>query len=133
MHTFKANKTVKKARLYITACGIYEARLNGEKIGDFCLAPGITDYTKRIQYQTYDVTAQIKKGENALTVNLADGWYRGSVGAWGLKQEYGFETKCIAQLEITYDDGATARESTNGKWRWSNDGPVRFADNKDGE
>ncbi len=133
LHTFQANKTVKKARLYITACGIYEARLNGEKIGDFCLAPGITDYTKRIQYQTYDVTAQIKKGENALTVNLADGWYRGSVGAWGLKQEYGFETKCIAQLEITYDDGATARESTNGKWRWSNDGPVRFADNKDGE
>lgn len=133
LHTFQANKTVKKARLYITACGIYEARLNGEKIGDFCLAPGITDYTKRIQYQTYDVTAQIKKGENALTVDLADGWYRGSVGAWGLKQEYGFETKCIAQLEITYDDGATARESTNGKWRWSNDGLVRFADNKDGE
>lgn len=132
-HGFIAEKEVKKARLYITACGIYEARLNGEKAGNFCLAPGITDYTKRVQYQTYDVTDLIKKGENEITVSLADGWYRGSVGAWGLKQEYGSETKFIARLEITYKDGTVSIEVTDASWKWSNDGPIRFADNKDGE
>ncbi|MGN0574224.1 MAG: alpha-L-rhamnosidase N-terminal domain-containing protein, partial [Acutalibacteraceae bacterium] len=132
-HAFSADKEVKKARLYITSCGIYEARINGEKAGDFCLAPGITDYTKRIQYQTYDVKDLIKSGENEITVELADGWYRGSVGAWGLKQEYGFETKFIAQLEIAYADGTVKTEITDEKWQWSNDGAIRFADNKDGE
>ncbi|MGN1478278.1 MAG: family 78 glycoside hydrolase catalytic domain [Acutalibacteraceae bacterium] len=132
-HSFRAEKEVKKARLYITACGIYEARLNGKKAGNFCLAPGITDYTKRVQYQTYDVTDLIVDGENEITVDLADGWYRGSVGAWGLKQEYGFETKFIAQLEITYADGTKNTVITDNTWQWSNDGPIRFADNKDGE
>lgn len=68
---------VKKARLYITACGLYEAKINGQRIGDFVRAPGITDYRKRVQYQTYDVTDLLKAGENTLTVQLADGWYRG--------------------------------------------------------
>lgn len=130
---FEAKKEIEKARLYITACGIYEARINGEKAGNFCLAPGITDYTKRVQYQTYDVSDLIKSGNNEITVDLADGWYRGSVGAWGLKQEYGYETKLIAQLEITYADGTKNTVLTDSTWQWSNDGPVRFADNKDGE
>lgn len=132
-HTFSAEKDIKKARLYITACGVYEARINGKKAGNFCLAPGITDYTKRVQYQTYNVTDLIKNGNNEITVDLADGWYRGSVGAWGLKQEYGFETKFIAQLEIIYADGTVKTEVTNNNWQWSNDCPIRFADNKDGE
>ncbi|MGN0515576.1 family 78 glycoside hydrolase catalytic domain, partial [Eubacterium sp.] len=55
------------------------------------------------------------------------------VGAWGLKQEYGYETKLIAQLEITYADGTKNNVLTDKSWQWSNDGPVRFADNKDGE
>ena len=63
-----------RARLYITACGLYEARLNGSRVGDFVLAPGHTDYRKRMQYQTYDVTALLKEGENRLEVQLADGW-----------------------------------------------------------
>lgn len=130
---FTLRKKVKKARLYITACGLYEARLGGEKVGDFCLAPGITDYKKRIQYQTYDVTDMLKTGENSLTVELADGWYRGSVGAWGLKQEYGNETKLIAQLEIKFDGGTDETVISDGSWHWSSDGPIRFADNKDGE
>lgn len=124
---------VKKARLYITACGLYEARLNGEKVGDFILAPGITDYRKRVQYQTYDVTAVLQRGENALTVQLADGWYRGSTGAWGIRNQYGTETKLLAQLEITRADGSVQTIATDESWEWSNDGPIRFADNKDGE
>ena len=97
---------VQKARLYITACGLYEARLNGEKAGNFVLAPGITDYRKRVQYQTYDVTELLREGENVLTVQLADGWYRGSTGAWGIRSQYGTVTKFLAQLELTHADGS---------------------------
>ena len=124
---------VKKARLYITACGLYEARFNGVRAGDFVLAPGHTDYRKRVQYQTIDVTGLLTDGENVLTVQLADGWYRGSCGAWGLKNQYGTETKLLAQLEITGADGSTETICTDGTWDWSNDGPIRFADNQDGE
>lgn len=124
---------VKSARLYITACGLYEAKLDGKKIGNFCLAPGHTDYRKRIQYQTYDVTEMLTAGEHALTVQLADGWYRGSCGAWGIRNQYGSETKLLAQLEITYADGKQETVVTDESWDWSNDGPIRFADNKDGE
>ncbi len=124
---------VKAARLYITACGLYEARLDGQKIGDFCLAPGHTDYRKRIQYQTYDVTEMLTAGDHILTVQLADGWYRGSIGAWGIRNQYGTETGFLAQLELTYADGRCDTIITDESWDWSNDGPIRFADNKDGE
>ena len=124
---------IKRARLYITACGLYEAVLNGERVGNFILTPGITDYRKRVQYQTYDVTQLLKNGENTLTVQLADGWYRGSCGAWGLKNQYGTKTKLLAQLELTHSDDSIQTVCTDESWDWSNDGPVRFADNKDGE
>ena len=124
---------VKKARLYITACGLYEAKLNGQQAGDFVRAPGITDYRRRVQYQTYDVTDLLLDGKNELTVQLADGWYRGSCGAWGLKNQYGTETKLLAQMEITHSDGSVQTICSDESWDWSNDGPICFADNKDGE
>ena len=131
--TFDVTKAVRRARLYITACGIYEARIGGEKAGSFCLAPGHTDYRKRVHYQTVDVTKLIRNGENELTVQVADGWYRGSCGAWALKNQYGTETKLLAQLEIIFEDGTRKTVVTGKSWQWSDDGPVRFADNKDGE
>ena len=124
---------ITKGRLYITACGVYEAKLNGQRCGNFILAPGVTDYRTRIQYQTYDVTDLLKTGENELTVQLADGWYRGSCGAWGLKNQYGIQTKLLAQLEITHTDGRIQIIVSDESWDWSNDGPIRLADNKDGE
>lgn len=124
---------VAKARLYITACGLYEALVNGKRVDDFVLAPGHTDYTKRIQLQTYDVTELLENGENVITVELADGWYRGSCGAWGLRNQYGTQTKLYAQLEITDKSGNKAVIGTDQTWAWSNDGKIRFADNKDGE
>ena len=130
---FSVDRAVRRARLYITACGLYEARLGGEKAGDFVMAPGYTDYRRRVQYQTYDVTERVAQGENELTVQLADGWYRGSVGAWGRKNEYGAETKLLAQLELTFEDGGRQTVITDESWQWSADGPLRFADNKDGE
>lgn len=126
-------QNVAKARLYITSCGLYEAKINGQRVGDFYLAPGHTDYTKRIQLQTYDVTPLINSGENEITVLLADGWYRGSCGAWGRKNQYGSETKLYAQLEITEKSGYKSIIGTDEGWQWSNDGSIRFADNKDGE
>lgn len=124
---------VQKARLYVTACGLYEVKINGGRVGNFVLAPGHTDYTKRIQYQTYDVTELIKSGANTITAELADGWYRGSCGAWGLKNQYGTQTKLLAQLELTDGSGKISRIVTDESWRWSDNGPITFADNKDGE
>ena len=126
-------QNVAKARLYITACGLYEAKINGQRVGNFILAPGHTDYTKRIQLQTYDVTDLLSDGKNDITVELADGWYRGSCGAWGLKNQYGTQTKLLAQLEITDKSGKVTVIGTDKSWAWSNDGEIRFADNKDGE
>ena len=130
---FTVEKPIKSARLTITACGLYEACLGGLKVGDFVMAPGYTDYRKRVQYQTYDVTNMLREGENELTVQLADGWYRGSCGANGIVNQYGTETKLLAQLEIRAEDGSVQTVVTDESWDWSNDGPIRFADNKDGE
>lgn len=124
---------VRKARLYITACGLYEARINGRRAGNFVLAPGHTDYTKRIQLQVYDVTELIREGENVLTCELADGWYRGSCGAWGIRNQYGTQTKLYAQLELYEKTGKVVKVCSDRSWQWSDDGPITFADNKDGE
>lgn len=130
----KLTGKVEKARLYITACGLYEAYINEKRVGDFFLAPGSTDYRKRIQYQVYDVTELLQdQRQIALEVRLADGWYRGSVGAFGLLQAYGNETKLLFQLELRYEDGTTERMISNESVEWCNDGSLRFADLKDGE
>lgn len=128
---FKTDGEILSARLYAAACGIYTAEINGTRVSS-PLAPGITDYNKRVQYQTYDITELIKEN-NEITLCLADGWYRGSCGAWGLKNQYGTETKIIAQIDIKYKNGTIRRISTDETWSWSNDSDVRFADNKDGE
>ena len=130
---FSLDRAVKKARLYVTACGVYEAQINGRKAGDFCMAPGHTDYRKRVQYQTIDVSDMFKAGKNEITVQLADGWYRGSCGAWGLKNQYGTETKLLLQLEIECENGAKKVICSDDSWDWCNDGQIRLADNKDGE
>ena len=130
--TFRASGVV-RARLYATACGLYEIELNGKKVGDALFAPGSTDYRKRIQYQTYDVKGLIADGDNMLTAQLADGWYRGSNGAKGRTNTYGTQTKLLVQLELTYGDGKTTLVCSDGSWAWSNDGAIRFADLKDGE
>lgn len=124
---------VQKARLYASACGLYEVRLNGARVGDMVFAPGSTDYRKRIQYQTYDVTSLVKGGVNVMTAALADGWYRGSNGPQGRRNSFGTQTKLFVQLELYDSEGKITRICTDGSWAWSNDGPIRFADLRDGE
>ncbi|MBQ7916863.1 MAG: family 78 glycoside hydrolase catalytic domain, partial [Firmicutes bacterium] len=129
---FDTDKKIVKARLYASARGVYDVHINGKRVEDFILAPGMTDYRKRIQYQTYDVTALLQKS-NTLELRLADGWYRGSSAAFGVTGVYGWQTSVMAQLEVYYEDGTTATICTDNSWDWSNDGPIRFADLKDGE
>lgn len=129
---FSAKKEIKKARIYASARGIYDISINGTRVEDFILAPGMTDYRKRIQYQTYDVTDLLKK-DNTLEIRLADGWYRGSSAAYGVVNVYGNQTSVIAQLEITYTDGTKEVVVTNNSFAWSNDGAITFVDLKDGE
>ena len=77
---FQVNGKIRSARLYATSLGLYEVRLNGERVGDQLLTPGWTSYDTRLQYQTYDVTNLISAGGNAIGVLLGDGWYRGYIG-----------------------------------------------------
>ncbi len=123
---------IARARLYVTARGIYDVAINGKRIEDFILAPGMTDYRKRIQYQTYDVTGLLQR-ENILEIRLADGWYRGSSAAYGVTNVYGTQTSVMVQLEVTLTDGRVLTCVTDESWEWCNDGPIRFADLKDGE
>lgn len=129
---FCVKKQIVRARLYASARGVYDVTINGHRLKDFILAPGMTDYRKRIQYQTYDVT-RLLDGENVMELRLSDGWFRGSSAAYGVTCVYGTQTSVMAQLEITYADGAVQTICTDDTWAWSNDGPIRFADLKDGE
>lgn len=124
-------KPLKSARLYASAHGIYQLSLNGEKVGDQFLAPGWTDYTRRIQAQTYDVTPLLRAGDNALGAALGDGWYRGKVGLnWpGI---YGNTLALIAKLRVTYADGSVEDFVTDERWRAA-EGPFVQTDLQDGE
>ncbi len=113
---FMAIKPIAKARLYATALGVYETCINGRRVGDDLLAPGWTDYSKRVMVQTYDVTGLIHPGPNALGAVLGDGWYAGRVGWMGLAQ-YGTKPAFDAQIEITYTDGTTDVTATDGSWK----------------
>lgn len=125
------NKTVKKAYLHITSKGMYEAHLNGKRIGDAYLTPGWTSYNARLQYQTYDVTPYLAQ-ENALGVTLGSGWYRGFL-AWGdTKNIYGDQLGLKAQLMIEYKDGSIQILSTNDSWSYSH-GPIIDSELYDGE
>lgn len=129
---FVSIKEIKSARLYASACGLYEISLNGEKVGDGVLLPGNTDIRKRIQYQTFDITKLLKEN-NVITAELADGWYRGTVGAFGPRNVYGRQTKLLIQIEIIYCDGDSETVISDDSWAWSNDGSIQFADLEDGE
>ncbi|HTI97507.1 MAG TPA: alpha-L-rhamnosidase N-terminal domain-containing protein, partial [Dongiaceae bacterium] len=113
---FALKSSVKHAVLYASALGLYEVHLNGQRVGDHILAPDWTDYRKRVQYQTYDVTALVKSGDNAMAALLANGWYSGHIGNGGF-QFFGRTPAFLAQLEVTYADGATERIVTDPSWR----------------
>ena len=126
---FFLDQPVMSARLYVTALGLYEARLNGHRIGDAFLTPGWTDYRQRVLYQTYDVTSTLTTGENVLGAIIADGWYAGFVG-FDAKQagaHYGREPELLAQLAVTFADGSRQWIMTDDSWQ-SATGAILHAD-----
>ena len=132
---FRLQGAIKRATLFITALGVYDAYLNGSRVGEFILAPGWTMYHKRLQYQEYDVTSLLS-AENHLEVTVGKGWYHGRIPA-RFAPEYKnplLERPCgiIAQLEITYMDGSTERLSSDESWEVQ-ESQVRFSDIYDGE
>lgn len=130
-------KKVAKARLYITACGMYVSRINGQKVGDQVLTPGATAFQRRAHYQVYDLTGQLQQsapdGRAVWEIALGDGFYASRTGVFGKAKVYGYEPKVIGQLELTFADGTKEVIETNHSFSWSNDGAVRAADMKDGE
>ncbi|MGY1604176.1 glycoside hydrolase family 78 protein [Geodermatophilus sp. SYSU D00815] len=116
--TFTVRGEVERARLYVTAHGLYEVELNGSRVGDEALAPGWTSYAHRLRYATHDVTASLLPGENAVGAWLADGWFRGRFGIHGgTRNLYGDHVALLAQLEIRYTDGSTQTVATGPGWR----------------
>ena len=130
--TFEVDRPVRSARLYATALGVYEMQINGQRVGDHHLAPGWTDYRKRVRYQVFDVTEQLKKGDNVIGAMVGPGWFAGRAGLFHARAFYGSTPALLAQLEVTYEDGSVERVVTDGLWR-RHDGPLLAADLMDGE
>ncbi|MBE9600765.1 glycoside hydrolase family 78 protein [Pedobacter sp. MC2016-24] len=129
---FTVKKKIRFATMYITAKGLYEAHINGKRLGDSYLSPGWTSYRKRLQYQVYDVTASLINGVNAIGVTLGDGWYKGRIGFGKQHSFYGDTRALLMQLEIAYTDGTKETINTNEDWK-SAYGPIMSADIYDGE
>jgi alpha-L-rhamnosidase len=107
---------VTHAELRITAHGIYEAFLNGDRVGDRELAPGFTAYRKRLQVQTYDVTSLLREGANVLGTLLSDGWWRGQYGVGRRTNSYGTCVALLAELTLTRADGQATVFTTDDSW-----------------
>lgn len=124
---FSLTKKIQSAIAYITAHGLYEAQINGQRVGDAFLTPGWTSYNKRLQYQAYNVTALLQQGENAAGAELGNGWYRGYIGYDPKPNLYGKDIALLFQLEVTYSDGTKETIVSDESWK-SSTGPVRFAE-----
>ncbi len=125
---FVLDKKIKRARAYASGLGYYELRLNGNRVGDHVLDPGWTSYSKRVLYSTYDVTAQLKRGRNAMGLMLGNGWFNPlPLRMWGhINPREALtigEPRAIVQLVVEYADGTKATIVTDPSWRVS-DGPI---------
>lgn len=129
---FSAPKKVASATAYITSHGMYEAQINGKRIGDAYLTPGWTSYNKRLQYQVYDVTELIAAGKNVIGATVGNGWYRGFLAWGGNKDIYGKSLGLLLQVSIAYADGTTETIITDESWK-SSPGSIRYAEIYHGE
>lgn len=123
---FTVDGEITSARLYITALGLFECTINGQRVGKDIFAPGWTDYKKRIQYLTYDVTSLLQSGNNAIGAVLGDGWAVGYIG-WLGRQNYVDRPQLLAQIEITLSDGSTQTIISDESWLYQF-GPITHSD-----
>ena len=133
--SWKAEKAVASAELTITALGVYEAAINGQRVGSFVLAPGWTSYDKRLQVHTYNVTALLQE-ENTLAVLVGKGWYSSPIPGWidteGKKRRAARLNALLAELRIVYSDGTENRIASDESWTWR-ESQIRFSEIYDGE
>jgi alpha-L-rhamnosidase len=131
---FSVEGEITSARLYISGLGYYEALINGQKVGDHVLDPMLTRYDKRVKYIAFDVTSQITKGDNAIGVVLANGWYNQHTRtAWDFDRAPWRESPSLmAQLVITTEDGNQQIVTTDQSWKFS-EGPIVFNGIHNGE
>jgi alpha-L-rhamnosidase len=124
---FRLNGKVKSARAYLTSLGLYEAEINGQKVGDQLFTPGWTSFNQRLQYQTYDITNLLQTGSNAIGVTLGDGWYRGYLVWQGRRNTYGEKLGLLCQLEIEYTNGKRETIISDNSWKAAK-GPILKSD-----
>ncbi len=129
---FTVQGPVTSARLYVTSLGLNAVELNGHRVGDHLFSPGWTSYDTRLQYESYDATALLQEGANAIGAVLGDGWYRGRLGFNGMRNTYGSRLGLLAQLVVRYADGHTQVIGTNDTWKAAT-GPIVMSDIYDGE
>lgn len=129
--TFQLTTGIRSAKLYITVHGLYEATINGKRVGKSYFTPGFTDYHQRLQYQVYNVTGLLKK-TNTIRVTVADGWYRGVFNEELQCNTFGKDASLLLQLEISYADGSKQIIISDSTWS-STTGPVRYSDLYNGE
>jgi alpha-L-rhamnosidase len=129
--TFTVSKSVRRARAYATALGVYELYLNGRRVGEDYFAPGWTDYAKRLEYQTYDVTELLMSGRNAMGAIIGNGWYASD--GWIRTSVPGTTRSVRLQLEIEFTDGTTQRIDSDTSWRAAAHGPIQSSSIYDGE
>jgi alpha-L-rhamnosidase len=128
------NKPIAKARLFVTARGIYEMYLNGNRIGDDFFNPGLTQYNKHHMYQAYDISLSPNQ-EHALGAWLGEGWWSGNITYSGENWNYfGDRQSLMAKLLITYADGSEQVVTTQPEtWKVNHAGPIRYASFFQGE
>ena len=129
---FTIGRKLRSAVVYITAHGLYEASINGKRIGDAVLTPGWTSYNKRLQYQAYDVTSLLQQGDNAVGVMLGSGWYRSHLAWQNQHDVYGKTLGLLFQLQLSYTDGSTETVVSDGSWK-SSTGEIVYSEVYNGE
>ena len=129
---FTLGKAIKNARLYISAQGLYQVEINGNRVGEQEFTPGWTSYNTRLQYQIYDIKAQLVQKQNAIGIVLGDGWFRGNLGWVDGRNNYGEKLAAIAQIVVEYTDGSKATISTDESWK-ATTGPILESDIYNGE
>ncbi|VZH91483.1 unnamed protein product [Fusarium fujikuroi] len=130
---FKLPDDITSARLYITALGIYEAEINGKRVGDSVLAPGWQSFHHRHVYDIYDVTKLLIPGSNAIGALVGEGWYAGRLGfAGGQRNIYGNSTGLLAQLHVKSKSGKAVKVVTDTTWK-SSFGPATAGEIYDGD
>jgi alpha-L-rhamnosidase len=132
-HSFAIDKPVASARLYVTALGAYRMQINGTRVGDQVLSPGWDDFRTHVPYQAYDVTQQLKTGQNAIGAWLAPGWYTTPLMWFRQGYNYGDTPPALkAQLRIEHADGSIEWIATDASWR-ADISPISQAEIYDGE